>query len=66
MPRGDGTGPNGAGPLTGRGAGFCSGSDRPGFARNLFNRLGLGRRLGRGRAAGMGGGRGRGMGRRRW
>lgn len=33
MPRGDGTGPAGAGPMTGRGAGFCAGSEMPGFAR---------------------------------
>ena len=27
MPRGDGTGPEGKGPLTGRGAGACGGND---------------------------------------
>ncbi|MBW2999375.1 DUF5320 domain-containing protein [Candidatus Woesearchaeota archaeon] len=32
MPQGDGTGPAGAGPMTGRGLGQCSGS-RAGFAR---------------------------------
>ncbi len=32
MPRGDGTGPQGLGPMTGRGAGFCSGYDVPGYA----------------------------------
>lgn len=32
MPRGDRTGPWGAGPRTGRGLGFCSGYDMPGFA----------------------------------
>jgi len=32
MPRGDGTGPLGAGPRTGRGLGYCAGSDRPGYA----------------------------------
>ena len=32
MPRGNGTGPMGAGPGTGRGMGYCSGYDRPGFA----------------------------------
>ncbi|MBN1289268.1 MAG: DUF5320 domain-containing protein [Actinobacteria bacterium] len=31
MPGGDRTGPSGMGPLTGRGAGYCSGSDTPGF-----------------------------------
>ncbi|NLG67487.1 MAG: DUF5320 domain-containing protein, partial [Actinobacteria bacterium] len=25
MPRGDGTGPEGMGPMTGRGAGYCAG-----------------------------------------
>ena len=32
MPRGNRTGPRGAGPRTGRGAGFCSGYDTPGFS----------------------------------
>jgi len=32
MPRGDRTGPAGMGPMTGRGAGYCAGYDRPGFA----------------------------------
>jgi hypothetical protein len=32
MPRGDRTGPWGAGPRTGRGLGFCSGYDAPGYA----------------------------------
>ncbi|MBN1540207.1 MAG: DUF5320 domain-containing protein [Candidatus Thermoplasmatota archaeon] len=31
MPRGDRTGPWGQGPLTGRGAGYCSGSGAPGY-----------------------------------
>ncbi len=30
MPRGDGTGPAGMGPMTGRGAGFCTGFRVPG------------------------------------
>ena len=30
MPRGDGTGPAGFGPLTGRGAGYCAGYPVPG------------------------------------
>jgi len=54
MPRGDRTGPMGAGPMTGRGAGWCVGHDRPGFA-NPAPRLGLG--LGH-RRGGRGGGRG--------
>jgi|GEM_PF-6154040 len=32
MPGGNGTGPAGQGPMTGRGAGFCSGADIPGYA----------------------------------
>jgi hypothetical protein len=31
MPRGDGTGPMGMGPMTGRGFGFCAGYAYPGF-----------------------------------
>ena len=31
MPRGDGTGPNGAGSKTGQQKGFCSGNKTPGF-----------------------------------
>jgi hypothetical protein len=31
MPRGDGTGPAGMGPMTGRGAGYCAGNDAPGY-----------------------------------
>lgn len=31
MPGGDGTGPHGMGPRTGRIAGFCAGSEQPGF-----------------------------------
>ena len=31
MPRGDGTGPMGIGPLAGRGAGFCTGNRMPGY-----------------------------------
>ena len=31
MPGGDGTGPWGLGPMTGRGAGFCAGFNVPGF-----------------------------------
>ena len=32
MPFGDGTGPLGLGPMTGRGAGFCAGFGTPSFA----------------------------------
>ncbi len=31
MPRGDGSGPMGAGPMTGRGLGFCAGYPVPGY-----------------------------------
>ncbi len=44
MPGGDRTGPMGAGPMTGRGMGYCAGFGVPGF----WNRLGLIGRLGRG------------------
>ncbi|HZJ78519.1 MAG TPA: DUF5320 domain-containing protein [Clostridia bacterium] len=36
MPRRDGTGPNGMGPMTGRGAGNCTGYAEPGFANNTY------------------------------
>ena len=42
MPRGDRTGPMGAGPMTGRRAGYCAGSDMPGYANaNLDARGGM-------------------------
>ncbi|MFH1373363.1 MAG: DUF5320 domain-containing protein [bacterium] len=49
MPGGDRTGPMGAGPMTGRGAGMCAGYDVPGYMNPAFGR-------------GFGGGRGRGFG----
>jgi hypothetical protein len=50
MPRGDGTGPAGMGPMTGRAAGYCAGYGMPGY----MNQIG-----GRGRGFwGRGGGRG--------
>lgn len=52
MPRGDGTGPGGMGPMTGRAAGFCAGYNTPGFANNA---VGQGF-FGRGRGGGFGGG----------
>ena len=52
MPRGDRTGPMGAGPMTGRAAGVCAGFAAPGIAN-----------FGRGRGCGMGFGRGSGGGR---
>lgn len=53
MPRGDGTGPMGSGPMTGRGAGYCAGFSAPGYAKRLPGAgqagFGLGRGFGRGR-----------------
>ncbi len=50
MPRGDGTGPDGQGPMTGRGAGYCAGYEMPGFINPGFGRgRGFGRGFGRGR-----------------
>ncbi len=64
MPRGDGTGPMGMGPLSGRGAGFCAGYSVPGYAHPVPGRgaWGVGRGMGFGRGLGLGfrGGRGRG------
>ncbi|HDS03542.1 MAG TPA: hypothetical protein ENN72_07545 [Firmicutes bacterium] len=56
MPRGDRTGPNGVGPMTGRAAGFCGGNDRPGYAAGgFFGRGGgFGRGFGRGFNRGWG------------
>ncbi len=51
MPRGDRTGPFGAGPLTGRGMGFCAGYPVPGYMNPGFGRVfggGFGRGFGRG------------------
>lgn len=55
MPAGDGTGPAGFGPMTGRAAGYCAGFLVPGFANPLP-----------GRGWGMGFGRARGWRRRNW
>ena len=38
MPFGDGTGPRGIGPMTGKGAGFCAGFGTPGFANPVLGR----------------------------
>jgi hypothetical protein len=51
MPRADGTGPGGIGPMTGRGAGYCAGYTTPGFANAIPGRGSWG--VGRG---GFGGG----------
>jgi len=42
MPWGDGTGPLGYGPMTGRGAGYCSGFPGPGYANPYVPRMGMG------------------------
>ena len=57
MPRGDGTGPSGMGPMTGRAAGFCAGYSAPGYMNPAGGR-GMGARGG-GFGGGFGGGRGR-------
>ncbi len=57
MPRGNGTGPMGYGPMTGRGAGYCAGYATPGYANSGF---------GMGRGQGFGRGSGRGFGRMNW
>ena len=56
MPRGDRTGPEGLGPMTGRGTGFCAGYSAPGYMNPGW---------GRGRGSGFYG-RGGGPGRRNW
>jgi hypothetical protein len=43
MPRGDGTGPMGMGPMTGRAAGYCAGYAAPGFANPACGYYGRGR-----------------------
>ncbi|MDD5326333.1 MAG: DUF5320 domain-containing protein [Phycisphaerae bacterium] len=57
MPRGDGTGPAGMGPMTGRAVGYCAGYPAPGVMNPVGGRGYWGR--------GRGGGRGRGFGRAR-
>jgi len=57
MPGGDGTGPGGMGPMTGRAAGYCAGYSVPGFTNPIPGR-GF-----RGGGGGWGFGRGRGWGR---
>ena len=55
MPRGDSTGPAGAGAMTGRGAGYCAGFGAPGYVNGGGGRGRGGRFAGRGFG---GGGRG--------
>jgi len=59
MPRGDRTGPRSEGPMTGRGFGSCTGSDRAGYnsgnqgsgrGRGFFSSRGSGQQLGNRRA----------------
>lgn len=60
MPRGDGAGPHGDGPKTGRGLGFCAGNDIAGFQvlpSRYGRRLGKNRGWGRGKGFGFGYGR---------
>jgi len=65
MPGGDGTGPLGMGPMTGRAAGFCAGYPVPGYGNPIPERGGFG--FGRGWGRGwFGGGRGRSRGWRNW
>ena len=54
MPGGDRTGPRGQGPMTGRAAGYCSGSSVPGFANPNVPRYGRGFGFGRGWGRGFG------------
>ena len=54
MPRGNGTGPNGMGPRTGRNAGFCAGYSVPGHANQVFNRGFRSKGRGFGRSGGFG------------
>jgi len=51
MPGGDGTGPGGMGPMTGRAAGFCAGYPVPGYTNPVGGRgyFGMGRGGGWGR-----------------
>lgn len=76
MPNFNGTGPTGAGPMTGHGRGTCATDDRTviqrffggafGFGRGRRGAgRGFGRGAGSGRGAGFGGGAGMGLGRRR-
>jgi hypothetical protein len=70
MPRGDGTGPQGQGAMTGRGRGKCNPKDRA-YVSPDHGGMGLGRKLGRSRRQGPGrgvdrtAGRGAGQGRGR-
>ncbi len=58
----DGSGPDGRGPMTGRGWGNCAGNERPGYAADVAP-AGRGARRGYGRGRGFGNGFGSGFGR---
>jgi hypothetical protein len=61
MPRGDRTGPQGQGPMTGRGRGRCNrkdGSTRPQGQGGMGSVLGQGRGSGRGAGRAQGNGKG--------
>ncbi len=60
MPGGDRTGPLGAGPRTGRAAGYCTGNRVPGFANPVRRGFGGGAGFGFGNRGFSGGGFGRG------
>lgn len=53
MPRGNHTGPMGMGPMSGRGAGYCTGNEMPGYSNDAPGR-GFGPGFGRGRGRGLG------------
>ena len=53
MPRGNGNGPQGMGPMTGRAAGLCAGFSVPGYLNPAGSGFGGG--FGRGRGGGRGG-----------
>ncbi|MFO8133244.1 MAG: DUF5320 domain-containing protein [Thermoplasmatota archaeon] len=57
MPAGDKTGPEGRGPRTGRGLGYCAGYDTPGYTKGMPRGGGYGRGYGRGFGRGFGRGR---------
>ena len=63
MPFGDGSGPNGMGPMSGRAMGNCAGNTVPG---RFAGGMGRGMRFGGGMGRGIGRGAGRGFGGRGW
>lgn len=61
MPGFNGTGPNGMGPMTGRGMGYCN-NNNTGAGRGMGRSVGFGRGMGRGMGFGRGMGRSMGFG----